>query len=541
MKNYKCLTLLQVLSVTFAFLIVVGGLTLAAAEEPQYGGTLTVHSSQTFKDLNPMICRDNYSFYVQNQIFDELVTLDPETLEPKPYIAKDWEFSEDGTKLTFYLHEGITFHNGEKLTAEDVEFTFEWILDPENGSPRRPDLAWIKELKVLDEYTVQVITKEEYAPYGPALIQGVNGIVPKDTFQEMGREEFNSNPVGSGPFKFVEWKRGDHITLTKNEDYWLKEPYLDKVIFKPIPKLNTAVLGLEKGDIDIIDNIPAAQIPHLKKVEGVKVLTSPSVSTYWVGFNASKAPFSNRLFRKAVYQSFSMDAAIQNIFQGRTDIRAYGEVPPSLWANDREYLKENVALKEDDESAKKIFSSLKELGVIPKNFSFKIYCPPDPRRKKLSTIMATNLKQNGINATVQPLEWGAYLDALYRSESNPVGKCGVYVIGWTKIPDPNGFLYYFFHSDNATLGAASNWSYYYDPKVDMLIDQARSMTDQEKRAELYVEAQRRASRSYIHLPAYHLIENRGVRERVHGFRCDPIIGPIGLNLVDPFTNVWVEH
>lgn len=527
---------------SLVFIVVVAfGLCLGAAEEPQYGGTLTIHSSQTFKDLNPMICRDNYSMYVINQVFDELVTLDPETLEPKPYVAKSWEMSEDGTKLTFYLQEGIKFHNGEKLTAEDVKFTFEWIINPENGSPRRQDLAWIKEVKILDEYTVQFIEREKYAPYGPALVQGVLGIVPKDTFQKMGREKFNSKPIGSGPFEFEEWKRGDHITVTKNEDYWLKKPYLDKIVFKPIPKLSTAVLGLEKGSIDITDNLPAAQIPHLKKSEKVQVLASPSVSTFFVGFNASRSPFNIKLFRKAVYQSFSMDNAIQNIFKGRTAIRAYGSVPPSLWANDREYLKENVALKENDENAKKIFSSLKDLGVIPEDFSFTIYCPPDPRRKKLSTIMATNLKQNGIGAEVQPLEWGAYLDALYRSKSNPLGKCGVYVIGWTKIPDPNGFLYYFFHSDNATIGAASNWSFYYNPKVNMLIDKARSMVDREKREELYIKAQRIALRSYIHLPAYHYIETRGVRSRVHGFRCDPIIGPIGMNIVDPFTNVWVEH
>ena len=521
-------------------LITVGVFGLFAyAQEPQYGGTLVIGSSQTFKDLDPRICNDVYSMYVVNAVFDELLTLDPETLKPAPYVAKSWEISEDGAEITFYLHEGIKFHNGEPLTAEDVAFTFNWIADPANGSPNQTEFEWLKEVVVVDDYTVKFITKPDWAPYAPALLGENYAIVPKDTVLEMGDDEFNVNPVGSGPFKFVEWKRGDHITVVRNEDYWLTKPYLEKIIFRPIPNLATMMLELETGGIDIADNVPAQDAKRFMDNPdlGVVVQQIPSLSYFYLGFNMSKAPSNDIRFRKAVYMSFDATAAVDAVFQNLTGLRAYGAVPPALWANDREYLK-TIALQEDDEQAKALFEELKAEGVIPPGYKAVIYCPPDPRRIQISTVVATNLIENGIEAEVQPLDWGPYLDLLYRSEEHPEGEYDMYVIGWSGSPDPNAFLYYLFTSENATVGTANNFSFYKNERVDTLIKYAGTTLDPDIREPLYVAAQRIIFKDIVHIPLYHYIETRGVRARVHGYKVDPTAS---MPIVDPFTNVWVEQ
>ena len=236
-----------------------------------------------------------------------------------------------------------------------------------------------------------------------------------------------------------------------------------------------------------------------------------------------------------------MDNAIDSIFNAtaKTADRAYGAIPPRLWANDREYLRENVALKENDERAKELFESLRNQGVLDADNKVTVYSPPDPRRKKLATIMVTNLEENGVNAETQPLEWGAYLDLLYRSDSDPLGnEVDIFIIGWSGSPDPNAFTYYLFQcKDNTELGAANDLSFYYDPLAENRIMRARTTMDQEKREELYVEAQRRIMSSYVHIPAYHTLETRGVNKRVKGYEPDPLGS---MNLVSPFYNVSLE-
>jgi len=530
---------LSVLALVLVFALSVG--LMAGAQEVEKGGTLTIASGQNFKDLNPMVSNAVYDFYVINQIFDNLLALDPDTLEPKPFVAKDWDYSEDRTEITFYLNEGIKFHNGEKLTSEDVAFTFNWILNPENGSPNRSEFAWLKEVEIIDEYTVKFVTKEDYAPYAPGLVAETFAIVPKDTFLEMGREKFNQNPVGSGPFEFVEWKKGDHITVEKNEDYWLKDVNLDKVIFRPIPKIATMMLELEKGGVDITDTMEPVQVTKFQDMDDVKVMQTPGLNYFYVAFNMNRSPYKNKKFREAVYKSFSMTEAINSIFNStaKTAERAYGSIPPALWGNDREYLKNNVALEEDDKEAGELFATLREQGVLDNDKTVTVYSPPDPNRKKLATIMVTNLREHGLKAETQPLEWGAYLDLLYRSNEDPLGSdVDIFIIGWSGSPDPNSFTYYLFETkDNTDLGAMNNMAGYYDPLVQNRIMRSQSTMDQEKRRKLYVEAQRRYMSEYVHIPAYHQIETRGVNSRVHDYEPDPLSN---MPLVNPFRNVWVE-
>jgi peptide/nickel transport system substrate-binding protein len=504
------------------------------------GGTLTIGVSQTFKDLDPRVSNSAYDAYVYLEVFDDLIGLDPDTLKPIPHIAKAWEVAEDGSSGTFYLNEGIKFHNGEDLTAEDVAYTFNWVIDPANGSPNASEYEWIQEVVVIDDYTVKFINKPEWTPFCPGMVSESASIVPMDTCEEMGPEAFNLAPIGSGPYKFVEWKAGDRITLERNEDYWLVKPNLDKVIYRPIPNLATMMLELEAGGVDIVDNMPAQDVQRFRDMEGIEVQQVASLSYFYIAFNCSHAPSSDVRFRKATYMSVNMDAAIFSIFQGLTGVRAYGCTPPALWGGDREYLADSIALKEDDAAAKALFEELKTEGVIPEGFKTTIYCPLDPRRTQLATILATNLTENGIKAEVQPLDWGPLLDLLYRSEADPLGEdYEIFLMGWSGGPDPHDFIYYLLTTENAVIGTANNFSWYSNPEADALIRQADTYPgcDQAAREALYVEAQRKIFSEYPHIPGYHYIETRGVSTRVHDFQISPLSW---IQLCSPSNNVWVD-
>jgi peptide/nickel transport system substrate-binding protein len=212
-------------------------------------------------------------------VFDGLIILHPDTLAPSPWIAKSWDILSD-SQVRFYLNEGIKFHNGEDLTAEDVAFTFNWIADEANNSPNFTQLTWMQEAVVIDEYTVDIITKPEYTPFAPGFGTETQAIVPMDTVLDMGDEAFNLAPVGSGPYKFVEWLPGDRITVERNEDYWLVYPNLDTITYRPIPELSVQMLELESGGIDITDNMPAADVPRFMAMEDVNVQQVGSLSYF---------------------------------------------------------------------------------------------------------------------------------------------------------------------------------------------------------------------------------------------------------------------
>ncbi|MCK5827142.1 hypothetical protein KAH43_01355, partial [Candidatus Bipolaricaulota bacterium] len=210
---------------------------------------------------------------------------------------------------------------------------------------------------------------------------------------------------------------------------------------------------------------------------------------------------------------------------------------PELWANDQEYLMENVYLEEDDDEAIRLFNELKAEGVIPEGYVVRIHTPLDPRRRQLATIVAVSLIENGIDAVVIPLDWGQLLDLAYRSELDPVGDFEMMWIGGAGGPDPHDFAFYLFHSANATAGSANNMSWTMIPEVDALLDLAATTLDQTVREDFYVQAQRLIFWNYSAIPGYHYIQTTAINANVEGF----LVHPMGkLWITTPYHNVWLE-
>lgn len=515
----------RVFLVPLVLLTIIFSYGLLGQAAPKQGGTLTIAVEKDPRSLDPTIYNDLASSAVQRQIFDTLVAFD-ENNQVIPHLATSWENPKPAVWI-FHLRKGVKFHDGTELTAEDVKFSYDRGRDPKSKGQNVSKLSMIESIDVIDPYTVRFNLKY---PYAPMLEYGVYEIVPKKVVERLG-DDFGFNPIGSGPFKFVEWVKDDHITLAKNENYWLKSVNLDKVVFRPIPEKSVAVMELEAGGVDIVQNVPADDVPRLQKGKNIAVSDVVGVNYFYVGFNTRKpGPLADPRVRQAIAYGVDMDAIIDAIFQGVGGSRAYSAISfPNSWA-----FNEKLKTQSPTYNPTKAKQLLKEAGY-PNGFSTAIYTAQDPARRKIGELMQAYLMQVGIKLEVKTIEWGAFL-ALVDSGDVPI-----MTLGFNRGTDPDNYLYSLFRSTPeawAVNGATFNNSQYANPEVDKLLEQARQITDQNERKKLYSRAQEIIFlEDVVHLPAYHRNEVSGYRTYVQDFQADPLGRVI---LVTQKRNVWLN-
>ena len=508
---------------------------LSATAFAQTGGTFTFALAKDAVNMDYIDGDDHSSGTIHHLIYDQLMQFDPYTLAPTPELASSWEWEEDQVTLTMHLEQSVAFHNGEALTAEDVVYSFERVLDEANASPMRGKFAeWLESVVAVDDFTVQIVHKFPFV--ASFLYIAELHIVPKDLLEEIGREAFAEQPVGSGPFEFLEWVKGERLVLVRNDAYWMKTPNLERVVMRPIPELTVQALELETGGIDLMTEMAPADYVRLQGSEEVTLLTASGSTYYYIAFNLAKPPFNDIRFRKAVYRSVDLTGAIGAIFQGSTATRAFGCMPEFLWTSDYDYLRENMALNTDLTIARSLVEELIAEGVMTADQEIVIWTPTDDTRRNLGTVLATGMRQAGLNARSQPTEWGTFIPVLLR-DGNPDGEWDIIVLGWTGNSDPDNYLFPMFHGSNAVPGTTSNLALYQNPAVDLLLEQARREADQDLRAALYVEAQRIILASYVHIPGFFKLLINAVSPRVNDYVLDPqeFVG-----LCNQWTNVSVS-
>jgi len=237
------------------------------------GGTLTFALAKDAVNMDYIDGDDHSSGIIHHLIYDQLIQFDPVTQIPTAELAASWELAEDGVTLTMHLEEGVTFHNGEALTAEDVVYSFDRILDEENASPMRGKFSeWLEDVVAVDETTIQIVHQFPFA--ASFLYIAELHIVPMDLMEEIGREAFALAPVGSGPFVYTEWVKGERLVLERNDAYWMKTPNLERVIMRPIPELTVQALELETGGIDLMTEMAPADYVRLQTSDDVTLYTA---------------------------------------------------------------------------------------------------------------------------------------------------------------------------------------------------------------------------------------------------------------------------
>ncbi|MDI3473335.1 MAG: peptide/nickel transport system substrate-binding protein [Thermotogaceae bacterium] len=491
---------------------------------PNYDGEITVGTDQNPTTMDPALYQDLASAQVMRNVFETLVAYDASVKEIKPLIAESWEVSEDLKVWTFKLKKGVhfqkgKFQNGREVTAEDVKYSFEREIEI---SPM-VRLYMVDKVEVLDKYTVKITLKYPFAPFLTVLTDIGAAIVPKEEAEGWG-DEFTLHPVGTGPFKMVEWIKDDHMTFIRNDDYWGEEkPYLKKVTYKFIPNKSVLAVALMSGEVDIASDILDQDIPKVKANSNVDVIMVPGVNVYAVYMNSMRGPTVDKKVREAIFRAVDTDQIIKVLFPNGSGVRAYGPIPPGSWAY-------NPDIKElypsyDPEKAKQL---LKEAGY-DNNLSLTIYTPEDPNRRKAAIVMQSMLKKIGVDLKVQSLEWGSFVAITSKGDAD------MYTIGWTWYPDPEYFIFYMFHSSRK--GTYGNGGGYNNPKVDELIAKGESTADKQERIKYYQEAEKLIMKDMVYMPLYHKMVVMGVNKKVKGFTVSP---DMMIRLYAPGTNIWIE-
>jgi peptide/nickel transport system substrate-binding protein len=474
-----------------------------ASAAPASRNVLRIATYQDISQLDPMRSNDTPSFVVYDQLFERLLLPD-EKMAPKPWLAERYTSSPDAKIWTFTLRKGVTFHDGGPLTAEDVKFSLDRILDPANASQKRSQIDMIERVDAVDPSTARITLKYSYSPFPAAIAQ--QHIVSKAAAQKWG-DQYTKHPVGSGPFQFVDWLTNDRVTLSRNPRHWSLKPGVEQVIFRPIPEASTAAAELLSGGVDVVQNVTAGTLAQLRGAPNVTIGTTQGTSYGFFGFRMSRPPFTDVRFREAVSRSWNHDAAANAVFPPEVGRRAYAVISPPIWPDDTAYLKQH-ALGFDPQRARALFAELTESGVMPRDYTIRVISLPD-YRARLSEVMVSSLQQLGVRASLQITDLATMLNLL-RTNENYIYS----LVGGGGAPDPDQSLYWLFH----TGGPHPTFLNLSDPVLDNRLLRARQAFGREARARLYTDIQRHVllERAY-HMPAYYLNNTHAWNTKVKGF------------------------
>jgi peptide/nickel transport system substrate-binding protein len=451
-------------------------------EGTKQGGTLNVVRLSDATKLDPHFITDIPSANVVYQkVYQGLVVPDKD-FKIQPLLAKEWTVVND-TTWEFKLRDDVTFHDGAPFNAEAVKATFDRLLDPNTGSPQREKFSMITEVKVVDEYTVQLSLAYPYAPLLSILASQEGSILSPKALAE-NPENLAQHPVGTGPFVFEAWKSGQEISLKKNENYWGKKPNIDGVVFKVVPEDATRLAMIETGEAHINDQVPVTEIERIEASETMGLYRTEGLAVEYVGFNTKKKPFDDVKVRKAISHAIEREAIIKGVYNNVGTL-ANVAMSPKVYGHSKEVKPYNYDLNE----AKKL---LKEAGY-ENGLELTLLTSDRKERINMAEVIQSQLKGIGVNVKIQVMEYGAYIEMANNGEHD------LFIGGWGNATGDGDYNQYnLFHS--ASQGPAGNHFYYSNPEVDQKIEAARKETDEAKRLKLYEEVMQMEIDEAVYIP-----------------------------------------
>ena len=437
------------------------------------------------------------------QLYDSLVwTGEGGTIVPQ--LAETWEVSDDGTEYTFHLRDDVIFHNGELFNADAVVFNWERVVnsDFENAYHWKTATA----VEKVDEYTVK-ITLEEPDVLFLATVADNWAMIPPGYFEEVGQGGFNEHPMGTGPFKFVEWAKGDHITMEANTDYWRGMPKIATVIFRPIPESATRVAAIQTGEVDIVTRLSSEEAQSLLGVENVKIIKYPVARIFYIAFNNLSTgldqPTMDAQVRQAMNYAVDVDIIIDALFDGFAEPAAgyvasgelgHGAVEPFGYDPD------------------KAMELLAEAGY-PDGFAMDMACPAGAYThfEEVCEAVAGFLGEVGIDITLEVMESGQYWDLEANKELPPL-----FGDSWSAT---GGEAYR--RLTGALGGMDASYSAWFDAEISALLQEIQATPDQDERAALYGELQVYMQEDPPFIYLYQPVAFEAINTRVQGYNPFP--------------------
>ncbi|TQR07534.1 ABC transporter substrate-binding protein [Psychrobacillus soli] len=437
--------------------------------------------------LDPAAVTDGESFKVTQNVFETLLNFGKQDTTINEGLATKWEPSEDGLTYTFTLREGVKFHDGTDFNAEAVVKNFErWANGSEDKFPYYASMFGgfvgdeshvIESVTADGDYTVVFKLKRAQAPFLKNIAMSPFGIASPTAFEASG-DKFGDNPVGTGPFKFVEWKRNDSVTVEKFADYWnVGYPKLDKIIFRAIPDNSTRLNSLLTNEIDLADGINPSDAATVEGDSNLQLFERPSMNVGYLGLTTTRPPFDNVKVRQAINYAIDKQSIVDAFFEGRAEI-AKNPMPPSISG----YNEDIPGYEYDPEKAKQL---LAEAGLAD-GFEMELWAMPVPRPympdgAKVAEVIQKNLEDIGVKATIVSFEWATYLEKARNGEAD------AFMLGWTgDNGDADNFIYVLLDGDNI---GSNNYTYYDNQDLHKILIAAQTEVDEDKRNELYKQAQ----------------------------------------------------
>lgn len=474
--------------------------------------TLIFGSGGDPANLEPGNNEDSNSGYLLEQIYDRLIDYKPGGTELEPALATEWAASEDGLTWTFKLRDDVKFHDGTAFNAEAVKINVERWWDPKSplgfrdagktyaiweglfgGYKGDPD-STLQAVNVVDPYTVEFELKQPFAAFPAAIGSSYFGFASPDAIKKAGADFgiAGSQAVGTGPFKFVEWRTGDRLVLEKNPDYWKPGlPKVDQVVFRFIKEPSARLAELRAGSIDFTVDIAPDQLAELKSDPSLQEVRRPPFNVGYLALNPSYEPLSKPEVRQAIAMAINRKAIVDSFWSGLASTDSFF-MPPSL----KQY--QDAAQGEYEYNPEQAKKMLADAGY-PNGFDLELWYMPVsrpyfPTPKPIAEAFSADLEAIGIRTKLNTKDWAAYLDDRLKSPGYQS-----FMLGWTgDYGDPDNFLYYHFGPGGTKdLG---NWQ---NAEASKLLEAARKESDETKRAQMYAQVEKIAFKEAVRIPIVH--------------------------------------
>lgn len=433
------------------------------------------------RSLDPALSTDVPTGRAVGYVFDGLVRFTPDA-QVVPGLARAWEVSSDGITYTFHLRTGVKFHDGSPFTAKNVLSSFRRVLDPKTkggrGWPLYPvagakDYAGGKGGSVTgltspNDSTVVIKLTEPFAIFPKLLAMPVAAIVPDPV-----PANFGEHPIGTGPWKFVEWRHDDYLKFAANPDYFEGRPRADSLMARIIPEPSTAVAEFESGNVDVL-YVPEGETKNWEQTDEKKamLMTAPALRVFYIAINTTRGPLANLKVRQALNHAIDARGILEGVVSGRGNLAA-GVVPPALPGGDSA----RKGYVRDVAKAKQL---LAEAG-FPNGMDVELWTSQTPPFPRIGQTVQAYLKEANVRVTL------VQRDASSMREAARAGKTDLALKDWfADYPDAENFLYPLLHSTNK--GVGGNVSFYSNPEFDELVNAARREQDEAKRAAIYRQA-----------------------------------------------------
>lgn len=456
--------------------------------------------------LDPRLATDAYSARVIQIVYNGLVKKTPDS-SLVPDLAERWEVPDETTYI-FFLHQGVRFHDGAELTAEDVKYTFESILKPDFPSPLKESYRQIERIEVLNPYTVRFKLKEPFAPF---LTNMTLGIVPRHVAEKPGGgSKLTTRPVGSGPYRLTDWEPDESLTFQPFEQYFEGRPRLSGLIYRIIPDETIRLLEVKKGNLDLVQNaLSPDALDSLKNNPQVQIIKKMGTNYTYLAFNLEDSILRHLAVRKAIALAINRPLIIQQLMGGLAE-PATGVLAPSNWAYEPKVARY-------DYNPKEALRLLDEAGFTDPDgqqgpasrFSLVYKTSQNELSKKVAEIIQQELAEIGIAVEIRSYEWGTFFSDI-RS-----GNFQLCSLQWVGVTDPD-IYYHLFHSSSVPPHGA-NRGRYRNRDLDLLLEEGRKTMDLAARKKIYSEAQKIIAADLPYVSLWYQTNVAVISRRVQGF------------------------